>query len=96
MEALSRRYPGATKKDHTRMEGLLLFLAANGFTEAVKKAQQDAASIQKPEKCAARASILEGEGQRALAKPFRDRQAWLTAGRTIHPTEGDGRTPPAR
>lgn len=74
-----RYYPGATDKDLMRMRRLITYAREFGITAALQKAERDAEKIETPEKCRARATILEGEGYAVLANPFRARLTWLSA-----------------
>jgi hypothetical protein len=68
-----------TTKDRERVETLITYTAAYGLTAGAAKAERDAVKIEQVAKCEARAALLEQRGQRFLAKPFRDRAAWLRA-----------------
>lgn len=70
---------GATQKDIERMERLIEYSRKNGLKLGVLKAERDAEKIENPAKLRARAAILEGEGHKALAAPFRAREKWLAA-----------------
>jgi hypothetical protein len=76
---LNHCHYGASNKDQMRMVRLIAYTREHGLTAGIQKAERDADKIETLEKLHNRASILEQEGWKALASPFRSREQWLRA-----------------